>query len=225
MRLFSYCIPVDDGAAPNPFWGICTLTICKPVIRRVANVGDWIVGVGSKNVNGDDFSGKIVYAMQITQKMTLKEYDQFCRDQLPEKIADINNSDQRIKLGDCIYDYSNGEPPSQRLGVHNAKNFERDLGGQFALLSDHFYYFGDQAIDIPPEFRSIIKQGQAHKSNSNEPVKEEFIEWLETRGYRSNKLFGKPQIEIDFNKKNPCECGEIRSKSHQQDELISDSRC
>ena len=47
--LFTYCIPIDDGAAPNPYWGICTLVICKPVIRRVANVGDWVVGIGSKN--------------------------------------------------------------------------------------------------------------------------------------------------------------------------------
>lgn len=52
MRLFSYCIPVDDGAAPNPFWGVCTLTICKSKIRRVAEIGDWVVGVGSVNVGG-----------------------------------------------------------------------------------------------------------------------------------------------------------------------------
>lgn len=32
--LYTYCIPYDDGAAPNPYWGICTLVICKPVIRR-----------------------------------------------------------------------------------------------------------------------------------------------------------------------------------------------
>jgi hypothetical protein len=23
MKLYSYTIPYDDGAAPNPFWGIC----------------------------------------------------------------------------------------------------------------------------------------------------------------------------------------------------------
>jgi hypothetical protein len=39
-KLYSYCIPVDDGAAPNPFWDICTLVICKPVIRRTAQIGD-----------------------------------------------------------------------------------------------------------------------------------------------------------------------------------------
>lgn len=37
--LFSYCIPYDDGAAPNPFWGLCTLAICKPRIRRAAKEG------------------------------------------------------------------------------------------------------------------------------------------------------------------------------------------
>jgi hypothetical protein len=64
MRLFSYCIQTDDDAAPNPFWGLCTLTICKPVIRRVAEVGDWIVGIGSVNVDvdGEDFSGRLLYA-------------------------------------------------------------------------------------------------------------------------------------------------------------------
>lgn len=47
-KLYSYCIPCDDGAAPNPFEGVCTLVICKPRIRLTAEVGDWIVGTGSK---------------------------------------------------------------------------------------------------------------------------------------------------------------------------------
>lgn len=69
MRLFSYCIPHDHGAAPNPFWGVCTLTICKPGIRRVAQVGDWVVGVGSVNVGGKDYSGKLVYVMKVTKRL------------------------------------------------------------------------------------------------------------------------------------------------------------
>jgi hypothetical protein len=47
-KLYSYCIPYDDGAAPNPYWEVCTLVICKPVIRRTARAGDSIVGTGSK---------------------------------------------------------------------------------------------------------------------------------------------------------------------------------
>jgi len=59
-RLYSYTIPIDDGAAPNPFWGTCTLAICKPAIRRTAKVGNWVVGLGSKNAPSGDLSGKVV---------------------------------------------------------------------------------------------------------------------------------------------------------------------
>ncbi len=51
MTLYTYFIPFDNGAAPNPFGGICTLAICKPVIRRNAKAGDWVVGTGSVDVH------------------------------------------------------------------------------------------------------------------------------------------------------------------------------
>lgn len=34
----------DYGFAPNPFFGVCTLATCKPRIRSVAQIGDWVVG-------------------------------------------------------------------------------------------------------------------------------------------------------------------------------------
>lgn len=82
-KLYSYIIPTDDGAAPNPFGNTCTLTICKPAIRRSAMPGNWVIGTGSKNVflrNGvkKDFSKHLVYAMLVTDKKTLEEYDSFC---------------------------------------------------------------------------------------------------------------------------------------------------
>ena len=73
--LFSYCIPYDDGAAPNPFWGLCTLVICKPGIRKVAQVGDWVVGTGSKRSPIGDIGGQVVYAMCVSQVLTMREYD------------------------------------------------------------------------------------------------------------------------------------------------------
>src|SRR5690349_17838620 len=83
MTLYSYCIPVDDGAAPNPFWGICTLAICKPVIRRVAKKGDWVVGTGSKELG---LENQVVYAMQITDVESMQQYDKHCSSELKEKI-------------------------------------------------------------------------------------------------------------------------------------------
>ena len=73
--LFSYCIPYDNGSAPNPFWGLCTLAICKPRIRQFANVGDWVVSTGSAVSPVGNVSDAVVYAMLVTQKMTMQDYD------------------------------------------------------------------------------------------------------------------------------------------------------
>jgi len=83
-KIYSYVLKIDDGAAPNPYGGVCTLTICKPIIRRKSSVGDWVIGTGSKNAKLSDgkihdFSNHLVYAMKITEKKYLKEYDKYCK--------------------------------------------------------------------------------------------------------------------------------------------------
>jgi Nucleotide modification associated domain 2 len=70
-RLFTYTIPMDDGAAPNPFHGMCSLAICKPSIRRVAREGDWVGGLGSRNAPSGDLGGRLVYAMLVQEVVTL----------------------------------------------------------------------------------------------------------------------------------------------------------
>ena len=220
MRLFSYCIPVDDGAAPNPYHGVCTLNICKPVIRRVAQVGDWVIGVGSKNVHGIDYSGKIVYAMKVTDKMTMEEYAEHCKSKLSRKIPDIHHKDYNRRVGDSIYKFEN-EKEILLPSVHNKFNVKTDLGGENTLLSDHFYYFGDKAIDICDKYKSIIKQGQGHKSNANDYIKQEFVMWLENQHYVLNHLYGTPQIQIEFTKKGNEYCAKTRCNRAEVDEKFS----
>lgn len=221
--LFSYCIPVDDGAAPNPYSGICTLTICKPVIRRTAEIGDWIIGTGSKNSPIGDISKNVVYIMEVTDKKSLQDYDKFCLEQYPSKIPDWDNVDFRIRLGDCLYDYSTN-PPTQRKGVHDEDNIKRDLGGEYSLISNHFYYFGDNPIDLPKELYPIIKEGQAHKSKSNEKYFEEFIEWVSNLKFEPNILHGKPQIDL-FKKPGTIKtCARVRCVEADEDERESVNR-
>src|ERR1700690_2751209 len=85
-QLFTYTIPFDDGSAPNPFRGLCTLAICKPEIRRAAKKGDWGAGLGSKNSPSGDLSGRLVYAMRVERVLTLKEYDRQARQKWPHRI-------------------------------------------------------------------------------------------------------------------------------------------
>src|ERR1700690_770432 len=149
MRLYTYCLRYDDGAAPNPYWGICTLVICKPAIRRTAEIGDWIVGLGSVNSPIGDKSDYLVYAMKVTEKMTMQEYDQFCLTKYPMKIPDWRSRPYIRGRGGGLYDYSAGSIPKMRWGIHNAANEVRDLSGIYALVSKHFYYFGDRPIKLP----------------------------------------------------------------------------
>jgi len=176
-RLFTYTIPVDDGAAPNPFHGMCSLAICKPGIRRVAKPDDWVAGLGSKNAPSGDLSNRLVYAMRVEEVLTLREYDRQSSLRWPHRIPNIHSVALQDRLGDCIYDFSNAAP-IQRPSVHGNGNVETDLSGENVLLSKDFYYFGSRARILPDYLRPICHQTQGHKSNSNAPHFDQFVAWI-----------------------------------------------
>lgn len=193
MTLYSYCLRYDAGSAPNPYWGVCTLVICKPAIRRVAEPGDWVVGLGAQSSQMGDTSGQVVYAMRITRLVTMREYDAFCGAELPGKIPNWASRDFRRRVGDCIYSFSDGADPALRRSVHDEANRRVDLGGKNALLSNHFYYFGDHPRALPEPLRPIIQRRQGHKSRANAQYLSAFVEWIEGLGLKPNKLYGEPQ--------------------------------
>ena len=182
--LFSYIIPHDGGSAPNPYHGICTLVICKPVIRRTAKVGDWMVGLGAKDSPIGNASEKVIYAMRITKKICMERYDTFCLNNYPEKIPEWDSGDYMKRIGDCIYDFSDPSNPKIRKSVHTIKNMKTDLGGKCALISNDFYYFGNKSEPLLDNLKGIIKQGQIHRSKSNDKYVEDFIKWIRKKKKR-----------------------------------------
>lgn len=193
--LFSYCVRHDGGAAPNPFWGTCTLVICKPRIRPAGQVGDWIVGTGSADSPIGDISDKAVYVMQVTKKMTMREYDAHTRHHLPNKVPKWYSGNPRLMVGDSIFDFS-GDPPRIRPSVHREAQRERDLSGKNALLSKHFFYFGDRPRQLPEHLLPIVKKGPGHRSRANDRYLQAFFEWLDGLGLEPNRLYGKPQRRL-----------------------------
>lgn len=176
-RLFTYTIPIDDGAAPNPFRGMCSLAICKPGIRRVAKKGDWVAGLGSKDAPSGDLSGHLVYAMHVESVLSLREYDEQAPTEWPYRIPDVGSLDLSERLGDCIYDYSQ-RTPKQRPSVHGPANVETDLSGENVLISRDFYYLGNRAIKLPDYLLPLCHQTQGHRSGSNDPYFDCFVSWL-----------------------------------------------
>ena len=129
-----------------------------PQIRKSANVGDWIVGTGSKRNVGSE---ELIYAMEITEKVPFEKYAN--DERFASKIPSKGIIEER---GDNIY-YGNIDGAwIQRPSYHGKDKMARDLSGKYVLNSDHFFYFGRDVVAIPDEFHAIIKKGPGHKSNN-----------------------------------------------------------
>ena len=178
MRLFTYIVKHDAGSAPNPYWGLCTLAICKPAIRRSAAVGDWIIGFGSKNTLRGDYSGRMIYAMRVDDKMAMSDYFTFCQRQVPQKIADWEHPDRRRQYGDCIYRFQRNGHVRQLPSVHDESQITRDLSGAYVLTSQQYWYWGKDAKKIPQRFAEIVPSTQGHRVKKNDAAKDAVVRWL-----------------------------------------------
>lgn len=177
MKLYSYVMVSDTGFAPNPNDDFCTLACCKPKIRRVVSLGDWVIGTGSKGNVGNH---KLIYAMKITEK---KDFDSYYND------VRFKN---RI---DNIYFKYKGEWFQKPNQHHHEQDISHDLSGECVLISNYFYYFGKKAIEIPEQFREVIKKGPGHKSNFSEDLITDFLVWLKEK-YNPGKI-GNPYESHD----------------------------
>ncbi len=167
--LYSYVVRSDSGFAPNPFGEYCTLVCCKPQIRRHASVEDWVVGSGSKRTVGNE---KMVYAMRITEKLSFDEYANDPR--FRYKIPSHGIIQER---GDNIYFKDRYGDWKQRLSFHTEKQMDADLHGEYVLISDHFFYFGANAVLIPERFRGLMSTGRWYRHVLGYEVAD-FVAWL-----------------------------------------------
>lgn len=181
MKIYSYVIKSDSGFAPNPFWGYCTLATCKPVIRRIAKEGDWVIGTGSVENVGND---RLVYAMKVTEVMPLEDY---WEDKRFEKKKPGKGTSRRV--GDNIY-YRDAKGivkqyfPSRHSfsNRENPESKDRDSTGKNVLISKkgNFYYFGRKAPKIPDSHLYLIKKGPGHRCNFDQGTTK-FLRWIQKK--------------------------------------------
>ena len=171
----------DYGFAPNPFYGFCTLATCKPQIRKKAEIGDWIIGTGSKSKGRD---GRLVYAMRVTEAMSFDEY--WADSRFHRKRPDMHASVKKA-FGDNIYHRENEAGEWRQLdshhsyqdGTQNDRNVRNDTQVNRVLISDDFIYWGGSGPLLPP-FRgeTVCHSTQAHRCNFPSEVVEDFVAWL-----------------------------------------------
>jgi len=160
MTVWSYKVARDYGFAPNPFHGVCTLACCKPLIRGHADVGDWVIGAGSK-ANG--LWGKVVYAMIVDDTMT---FDQYWNDPKFQVKKPVLEGAHKGFFGDNIYQRDGSADGfrqanshhSMRDGSVNTDNLRQDTQEDRVLLARKFVYFGAKAVLPPPHIFGMLKE-------------------------------------------------------------------
>jgi|ERR1019366_6459345 hypothetical protein len=152
-KLFSYVVDHDLGLAPHPSGGCCSLVECKHGYGRYKN----IVELAEKNdwvVGTGGVSGESAGKGKLIYAMRVDEKLTL------GKYCDDNRFKERI-------DAKRHSPRKNR----------------FALVSRHFFYFGDNAIRIPARFKNfpLEKKGQGFRyKNFTEDFISDFTNWLET---------------------------------------------
>lgn len=195
LRLHSYVVARDFGFAPNPFYGFCTLATCKPVIRRAASDGDWIVGTGSAR---NKRQRHLVFAMKVCEILTFAQY--WSDPRFQRKKPKLSGS-KKLAYGDNIYHRSaNGKWMQENShhsyadGSANSANIKNDTQADRILIAAEFVYWGGSGPLIPAQFRQPgrdIRAVRGHKNSFPPQLVEQFVSWLMSqpdRGYVNHPL-------------------------------------
>jgi hypothetical protein len=197
VRLYSYVVARDFGFAPNPFFRFCTLATCKPEIRRTAQIGDWIIGTGSKSRGRD---GNLVFAMEVTESKSFEQY--WADPRFASKRPSLYGSAKQA-FGDNIYHRTSSGDWAQenshhslRDGSPNTENVDHDTRVDRVLISDRFTYWGGSGPEVPSRFRDfygidVCLGRQGHRCNHPEGLVSEFANWLEALG--TEGYVGRPE--------------------------------
>ena len=93
--------------------------------------------------------------MEVTEKIP---FEQYANDkQFTSKIPSQGVIEER---GNNIYYRNTDGNWIQRPSYHGKGNMAHDLSGRYVLISDHFFYFGRDAVAIPEGFIQLLKKGQ-----------------------------------------------------------------
>jgi len=167
MKLYSYVVDHDYGLSPNPADGFCTLVHCKY-----------------------NKSGK---RRNIVEMAKIGDW----------VLGTGGQNSASAGNGKIVYIMRVDETPSFLDFLKDSRFFGRadqcNLGGgnTAALISKHFYYFGCNAVDIPPQFRNptIEKKGPGYRADLPPQQVEQLISWFQKN--KNIGVYGEPCTPID----------------------------
>ena len=181
-EMFMYTVKYDDGFAPNPFHGVCSLATCKPDIRNAARLGDTVIGKAAV-----PNSSRLVFVMEVDEILT---YDDYWRDPRYQCKKPAINGSLMMACGDNIYHRPTPGGKlaqahsyhSKRDGTEEPEHIKHDTGRtQRVLLSRRFKYFGGNGPDLPNlDDQNIAEPIRNKRRNFSERDRRTLIAWVES---------------------------------------------
>jgi hypothetical protein len=199
MKLSAYIIRFDVGFAPNPFGRYCTLTCCKPTIRRMAEKGDIVIACASSRVAGP---GRLVYAMRVSEVIPYQKYwrDKRFASRKPSQRTAIS------RRGDNIWHQDRAGKWKVVPGAcHDMGNMETDTGGVNALVATEFFYFGRSAIRVPSRFADMLAETQGHKNTHDRKRIDSFWKWVSEAAPKPGRIDYPTDFDDEGYRKQACE--------------------
>ncbi|MEO1731286.1 MAG: hypothetical protein AAFR64_11170 [Pseudomonadota bacterium] len=173
-KAYRYVLVTDDGRAPCIDNDLVTLGTCKPVIRRCASVGDWVMGFYPSSAP----YGTLAWVGRVDSKLSHDEYERVHR----------GRSDAVYRIGD------QGRYQSLEPDYHpDSTQKQRDYNNPVLIFgTGHTWYFGDSPEALPEELLHLTPSGQGHRVNGRRNGDlGDLIKWLERKS--AVGIIGKPR--------------------------------
>ena len=144
MRIHTYVIAVDSGAAPNYDAPCTTLAVCKPRIRRAAEPGELVLAFAGHKLNPHE-PHTVVWAGVVSEKLSFADYwnDKRFAGKKPDRNATPDNFYRPTPEGGLRW----VDNP-----VHFPEQAEHDINGQFVLAFKPAWRFGANGPPLPDSF-------------------------------------------------------------------------
>ncbi|PRZ53019.1 hypothetical protein BX589_112192 [Paraburkholderia fungorum] len=166
-RVWRYVLRTDNGMAPCSEDGMLTLTCCKPIIRRYAKVGEWVVAFEPTALGG-----KVAYAGQVSAVLPLGDYEKRYRGRRDAIYRLEVLADGQTSLTPLLPEYH-----------READSRARDRSGVNGLIFGPFWYWGRDAVEAPGEIADLAYHHVGQSTKASSPAKIVLLEdWLYSMG-------------------------------------------
>lgn len=145
-RIYRFILTHDHGMAPCPADGLITLATCKPVIRRKASPGDWVLGFRPGSLE----RGLLLWAGRVQRVMGHGDYERKYRGRPDAVYREVEGGGFERLLPDYH--------PTQ-------KELDRDTSAPVLLFDPGVsVYLNGQPRPLPPDLAHLAAAGRGHRT-------------------------------------------------------------